>query len=126
MVTDAEAAEWRKWVDGVMPNTTPSCKGMVGPLLADRERVVPWLPVIAQVENQDERWKMPMPDISDPNAAMIWALKASEEMGELSAALLGRAIGKDGRGDPLEECYQLMAVLLRVAGALLKEVGRDA
>ncbi len=92
--------------------------------LADRERMLPWLPVIAQVESQAERWKIPMPGMSEPGAALIWALKASEEMGELSAALLGRAIGKDGRGDPLEECYQLMAVLLRVAELLLKEAGR--
>ena len=38
MVTAREAAEWGKWVDGVMPNTTPSAKHMVGTLLAERER----------------------------------------------------------------------------------------
>ncbi len=117
MVTDDEAAEAYRRYD-----TDP----FVWRLLASYERTLPWLPVIEQVALQTERWRKPMPDISEPGAAVIWALKASEEMGELSAALLGRAIGKEGRGDPLEECYQLMAVLLRVSSALLKEAGCDA
>jgi hypothetical protein len=90
-----------------------------------REALDTWLPVIEEAKRQDERWQKPMSELPSEKAVFVWALKAQEELGELSAALLGRLIEKDGRGDPLTECYQTIAVLMRVARALLPEA-RDA
>jgi len=61
-----------------------------------------------------------MPALPDETAVYVWMLKAQEELGELAMALLGQLIGKDGRGDPMEECDQLLAVLLRVRMALVR------
>jgi len=89
-------------------------------LPAQEERLREWAPILEAAQRQDIRWKKPMPEIDfGDEAIFIWALKAQEEMGELSAALLGGLIGKEGRGDVLEECYQLIAVLLRIARAAL-------
>ena len=77
-----------------------------------------WALILEVAERQDIKWKKPMPEIDFATESIyVWALKAQEEMGELSAALLGGLIGKEGRGDVLEECYQLIAVLLRIATA---------
>jgi hypothetical protein len=88
------------------------------------ERLQEWLPVIEEAERQDKRWLKPMPEFPSEQAVFVWALKAQEELGELSAALLGQVISKDGRGDPLTECYQTIAVLMRVAIALRAEAQR--
>lgn len=53
-----------------------------------------------------------MPSLNDPNGAAIWMLKLSEEVGEVGAALLGRLIGKEGRGDVKQELAQVVAVAL--------------
>lgn len=90
------------------------------------EKLAKWAPILEVAERQDIKWKKPMPtdiDFGD-NSVYVWALKAQEELGELSAALLGGLIGKDGWGDALEECYQLIAVLLRVAAALREMEGK--
>jgi hypothetical protein len=76
--------------------------------------------VLEQFVRQQERWQQPMPEFPGAEAVYVWALKAQEELGELSAALLGGLIGKEGRGDALEECDQLIAVLLRVRSALAR------
>ena len=91
-----------------------------------QEALREWGPILEVVKQQDIKWKKPMPEIDFGDEGIyVWALKAQEEMGELSAALLGGLIGKEGRGDVLEECYQLIAVLLRIARAALpKEEGR--
>ncbi|KKK79249.1 hypothetical protein LCGC14_2835420, partial [marine sediment metagenome] len=49
-----------------------------------------WDSILAAAERQDIKWKIPMPDLSTNRGVYVWALKASEEMGELSAALLAR------------------------------------
>ena len=74
-----------------------------------------WVSILEAAEAQDVRWKIPMPDLSDDRGVFVWALKAQEEMGELSAALLAR-IGnrKVPKDTALGECDQLIAVLLRV------------
>jgi hypothetical protein len=86
-----------------------------------------WAPILETAQQQDIKWKKPMPEIDFGDEAIyVWALKAQEEMGELSAALLGGLIGKEGRGDVLEECYQLIAVLLRVARAAIDMTPEEA
>lgn len=90
------------------------------------EKLAEWAPILEAAQRQDIKWKKPMPtdiDFGD-NSVYVWALKAQEELGELSAALLGGLIDKEGRGDALEECYQLIAVLLRVAAALREMEGK--
>ena len=74
-----------------------------------------WASILSVAAAQDAKWRYPMPDIDEANGGYVWALKAKEEMGELSAALLAGIHGQPGRGDALEECRQLIAVLLRVA-----------
>lgn len=91
--------------------------------LAQRDEAVhragPWTGVLEQAARQDVRWwRHAMPTLPDAEAVYAWAMKAQEELGELSAALLGQLIGKEGRGQPLEECDQLIAVLLRVRQSL--------
>lgn len=102
------------------------CALLVGQPVAQDEvaRLREWLPIIEEAKRQDERWLKPMPELPDKEAVYVWAMKAQEELGELSAALLGRLILKDGRGDPLTECHQLIAVLMRVATALSGEAER--
>lgn len=85
---------------------------------AEAGRYREWAPILEAAKRQDGKWRRPMPTLPSEAGVYVWALKASEEMGELSAALLGRFIGKDGRGDPLAECHELIAVLLRIAAAL--------
>ena len=77
-----------------------------------------WAPILEAAKHQDGKWQRPMPSLPSHEGVYVWALKAQEELGEMSAALLGRFIGKEGRGDPLAECYETIAVLLRVAAAL--------
>ena len=74
-----------------------------------------WTSILDAAARQDIRWRIPMPDLTTDHGVYVWALKASEEMGELSAALLAR-IGnrKEPNDTALEECDQLIAVLLRV------------
>lgn len=86
--------------------------------MADREK---WAGVLDAATRQDIRWKMPMPSLAeDVNGVYVWALKASEEMGELSAALLARIGSRKNPNDTaLEECDQLIAVLLRIREQLV-------
>lgn len=60
-----------------------------------------------------------MPPISSELGVCVWAMKAQEELGELSAVLLGNLIGKENRGNALDECDQLIAVLLRIREQLV-------
>ena len=74
-----------------------------------------WASILDAAARQDGRWKIPMPDLMNDHGVYVWALKASEEMGELSAALLARIGNRKVPNDTaLEECDQLIAVLLRV------------
>lgn len=74
-----------------------------------------WESILKAASRQDIRWKIPMPDLSTDNGIYVWALKAQEEMGELSATLLAiignRKVPSDSA---LVECDQLIAVLLRI------------
>jgi hypothetical protein len=85
---------------------------------AEAERLREWAPILETAKRQDEKWLKPMPEFPSHEAVFVWALKAQEELGEMSAALLAHLIGKEGRGDPLAECYETIAVLLRIAVAL--------
>ena len=74
-----------------------------------------WTSILDAAAKQDIRWQIPMPNLDSEYAIYVWALKASEEMGELSAALLARAgKRKTPKDTALEECDQLIAVLLRI------------
>lgn len=81
-----------------------------------------WAGILDAAAQQDIRWKIPMPPLGTDYGIYVWALKASEEMGELSAALLAR-IGQRTEPDDtaLEECDQLIAVLLRVREQLRED-----
>ena len=83
------------------------------------ERATRWGAILDAADRQDVRWKIPMPNLDTDHGVYVWALKASEEMGELSAALLAR-IGnrKEPADTALEECAQLIAVLLRIMDRL--------
>lgn len=80
-----------------------------------------WFSILDTAAKQDIKWKIPMPDLSTARGVFVWALKASEEMGELSAALLAE-IGNRGMPDnsSLEECDQLIAVLIRLRAYLIE------
>ncbi len=121
---DESTAAVLKHEDILAPFVQMMC-GRQRRLIADLDRALAMVKELAeahgileQFKRQQERWKKPMPGLDGENAVFIWCLKAQEELGELSAALLGRLIGKEGRGDPLEEVDQLIAVLLRVRTAL--------
>lgn len=74
-----------------------------------------WESVLEAASKQDIRWKIPMPDLSTDHGIYVWALKAQEEMGELSATLLARIGNRKVPSDSaLVECDQLIAVLLRI------------
>ena len=78
-----------------------------------------WSDILDAAARQDIRWKIPMPDLSTDHGIYVWALKAQEEMGELSATLLARIGNRKVPSDTaLVECDQLIAVLLRIRGLL--------
>jgi hypothetical protein len=79
-----------------------------------------WADILDAATQQDIRWRYPMPTLPDAEAVYVWCLKAQEELGELAAALLGQLIGKEGRGEALVECDQLIAVLLRIREQLVE------
>jgi NTP pyrophosphatase (non-canonical NTP hydrolase) len=85
-------------------------------LQAEVERLKVADAALHEVARQSERWKIAMPR----NEPAIWVLKIVEEVGELSAALLGQEIGKEGRGDVLEELNQVIAVALAIRAAIEK------
>ncbi len=91
----------------------------LGLVLNERFGTGKWGGVLDAAERQDIRWKIPMPSLKEERGIYVWALKAQEEMGELSAALLAR-IGnrKIPKDSALAECDQLSAVLLRIRAEL--------
>ena len=81
-----------------------------------------WESILEQMQGQDAKWKIPMPYLDTEHGIFVWALKAQEEMGELSAALLA-CIGhrKAPKDFALVECDQMIAVLLRIRDILTME-----
>ena len=76
---------------------------------------------LRELHAQAERWEIPMPVRGDPRAPAVWILKLIEEVGEVAAALLGAAIGKEGRGDVRQELDQVIASALAARAALTGE-----
>ena len=74
-----------------------------------------WRSILEQADRPDMRWQILMPDLTTEHGGFVWAMKAQEEMGELSAVLLS-CLGhrKEPKDVALVECDQLIAVLLRV------------
>ena len=81
-----------------------------------------WMGILQAAEAQDIKWKIPMPDLITKHGIYVWVLKAQEEMGELSAAMLSY-IGhrKPPKDTALTECEQLISILLRIHTMLTSE-----
>ena len=94
----------------------------VAPILKEEEKEDEWASILEAAKAQDIKWKIAMPTLDSEHGVYVWALKSQEEMGELSAALLARIGNRRIPEDTaLEECDQLIAVLLRVRTLLRKE-----
>lgn len=109
------------WVSTTLAERIEAAQQRIAELEEEVERLADADGALRELHAQAERWKIPMPVRGDPRAPAVWVLKLVEEVGEVASALLGEAIGKEGRGDVRQELNQVIASALAARAALAPE-----